>query len=155
MSTFLDSQARTGICQRIERLTPQAQRQWGKMTSHQMVCHLNDAFRMVSGEGTAPRSASNPFTRTFVRWVALHTSLPWPHGIKTVPEADQMIGGTPPTEWDRDRGALVGYVTAFGSGRNGKPGLAEPHPIFGPLSEPEWMIWAYRHCDHHLRQFGL
>jgi hypothetical protein len=29
------------------------------------------------------------------------------------------------------------------------------HAIFGPLSEQEWMIWAYRHSDHHLRQFGV
>jgi hypothetical protein len=29
-----------------------------------------------------------------------------------------------------------------------------PHPIFGPLSYPQWMRWGYLHCDHHLRQFG-
>jgi len=29
-----------------------------------------------------------------------------------------------------------------------------PHPIFGDMSEAEWMRWGYLHCDHHLRQFG-
>jgi hypothetical protein len=29
------------------------------------------------------------------------------------------------------------------------------HPIFGKMSETDWMRWAYLHVDHHLRQFGL
>jgi hypothetical protein len=29
-----------------------------------------------------------------------------------------------------------------------------PHPIFGPMSNSSWLRWAYRHLDHHLRQFG-
>jgi len=29
------------------------------------------------------------------------------------------------------------------------------HPIFGPMSRPAWLRWAYLHADHHLRQFGV
>jgi len=29
------------------------------------------------------------------------------------------------------------------------------HPFFGALTPDEWMIWGYRHTDHHLRQFAL
>jgi hypothetical protein len=29
------------------------------------------------------------------------------------------------------------------------------HPFFGPLTREEWMIWGYRHIDHHLRQFAV
>ena len=25
----------------------------------------------------------------------------------------------------------------------------------GPLTREEWLIWGYRHTDHHLRQFAL
>jgi hypothetical protein len=28
------------------------------------------------------------------------------------------------------------------------------HPMFGAMSRQEWMIWTFRHVDHHLRQFG-
>jgi hypothetical protein len=28
------------------------------------------------------------------------------------------------------------------------------HPIFGAMTEEEWMRWGYLHMDHHLRQFG-
>ena len=27
-------------------------------------------------------------------------------------------------------------------------------PMFGHMSEKDWMQWGYLHADHHLRQFG-
>ena len=30
----------------------------------------------------------------------------------------------------------------------------QPHPIFGRMSDAEWLRWGYLHMDHHLRQFG-
>jgi hypothetical protein len=29
------------------------------------------------------------------------------------------------------------------------------HGAFGPMTPADWHRWAYRHTDHHLRQFGL
>jgi hypothetical protein len=29
------------------------------------------------------------------------------------------------------------------------------HPVFQKMSAAEWGRWAYRHVDHHARQFGL
>jgi hypothetical protein len=29
------------------------------------------------------------------------------------------------------------------------------HPSLGPLTRDEWMVWGFRHTDHHLRQFAL
>ena len=29
------------------------------------------------------------------------------------------------------------------------------HPAFGALTHKDWGVLAYRHTDHHLRQFGL
>jgi hypothetical protein len=136
------------VRQRIERLTPGAQRQWGRMTPHQMVCHLSDAFRMSAGE-RQPAGIDNFVTRSLIRFVALHTSLAWPKGIKTVPEADQERGGTKPAEWDRDCAELLRLVEAFA------PKDGHKHPIFGPLTGAEWSVWGFRHADHHLRQFGV
>jgi len=30
----------------------------------------------------------------------------------------------------------------------------QTHPLFGPMSETQWLRWGYLHVDHHLRQFG-
>ena len=148
MSSFADPAIKAAMRQRLARLTPTTQRQWGRMTPHQMVCHLCDGFRMASGE-RPPKQIDNFFTRSFVRYLVLHTSVTWPKGVKTVPEADQERGGTKPLEWDRDFAELVRMTEGF-QGIDGNR-----HPLFGPLTAAEWNIWALRHTNHHLTQFGL
>jgi uncharacterized protein HemX len=29
------------------------------------------------------------------------------------------------------------------------------HGVFGAMSVADWQRWAWKHADHHLRQFGL
>src|SRR6267154_1034095 len=87
---------------RLGRLSPGSSRKWGKMTSHEMVCHLGDSFLAVLGDRPAS-SKETWLSRTVVKWIALHTSLPWPHGVPTTPEVDQNVGGTRPVEFERDR----------------------------------------------------
>jgi len=148
MSTFADVTAKTSICQRIGRLTPNALRQWGRMTPHQMICHLTDGYRLVVSGRKATR-VDTFFSRSVMRWVALHTPVTWPKGIKTIPEVDQDLDGTKPAEWDRDHAELLLIIEQFEAIEGGR------HPIFGPLTVVEWNVWAFRHADHHLRQFGV
>ncbi len=99
--TLLDSEARAEILRRIEALTPRSERKWGRMTPHQMVCHLSDACRAALGDRRVS-VIGTLWERTMIRWLAIHTSVKWPQGVRTVPEADQEIGGTRPTEFARD-----------------------------------------------------
>jgi hypothetical protein len=52
--TLLHPEARAEILRRIEVLTPRSERRWGRMTPHQMVCHLSDACRAAFGERRVP-----------------------------------------------------------------------------------------------------
>ena len=148
MATLADPGARAALCERVANLSPEAARQWGRMTAYQMVCHLNDSFRVATGEKYASPD-TNLFKRMVFKWVALHTSLPWPHGVPTRPELMQGHGGTPPSDWTRDRTVLQELIPAFAARES--YGF---HPLFGEMSKADWLIWAYRHIDHHLRQFG-
>ena len=137
------------LVQRLGKLAPDSPRRWGTMTVHQMVCHLSDSFLTVLGE--RPASSKETWaSRTIVKYIALHTKLPWPHGVRTMPEVDQKIGGTKPVEFARDRQKTVDLLRRFV--------LPETrqwrHPGFGAMSRDEWMLWGYGHVDHHLRQFG-
>jgi hypothetical protein len=135
---------------RLGRLTADSPRQWGTMTAHEMVCHLGDSFLAVLGERPAS-SKETWLSRTVVKWIALHTSLPWPHGVPTRPEVDQKIGGTKPVEFERDRQKVVDLLRRFiqPDTRRGR------HPGFGAMTREEWLLWGYGHVDHHLRQFGV
>ena len=151
MKSFLNQSDKKEILERLNDLRPDSQRQWGRMTSHQMICHLSDAFKSRLGE-KENSSANNLFTRTVVKWIALYAPMPWPPGVKTRPEMDQEIGGTPPEDFERDRAQLVALIERFTAPV--KTAEFRPHPLFGYMSEGEWMRWGYLHCDHHLRQFG-
>ena len=120
-----------------------------------MVCHLTDAFRNLLGERPTARGGPLPgrLRRTALKWVALYAPVPWPRGLRTVPEADQERGGTPPGVFAEDVAALIAACDRFLAAR---AELARrPHFLFGRLSEGEWARWGYMHIDHHLRQFGL
>ena len=151
MKTLTNPQDKQEILDRLSRLRSDSPRAWGKMSAPQMICHLNDSYRLVSGEKSAS-SVANVFTRTFVKWVALSLPIPWPHSTKTMPEVDQFAGGTPPTDFEADRRELISLTEQFA----GKPAYlaTSRHPFFGKMSLDEWMRWGYLHIDHHLRQFG-
>jgi hypothetical protein len=149
MKSLADPAVKKSLVDRIARLQPGSRRQWGRMSAHQMICHLNDSFRGVMGERQVSSSTSLLY-RTLVKWIALYGPAPWPKGVPTRPEVEQGVGGTPPEDFDRDREDLIALIDRFG--HRGVEGYA--HPMFGRLRRKEWLRWAYLHVDHHLRQFG-
>jgi hypothetical protein len=150
MRSLADPGAIDELVTRLGRLHPERPRAWGRMTAHEALCHLTDSFHV--GLGERPFSSADTWlNRTVIKYVALHTSLAWPKGMQTRPEVDPRIGGTRPSEFERDRATLVALLQRFASGDAGHG----RHPIFGPLTREEWLVWGYRHTDHHLRQFAV
>jgi len=150
--TLANAHDKQEIIERTKRIQASSARLWGKMTCHQMVCHLCDSFRGPMGERQLSRGKM-PGPRKLVKWIALNSGITWPQGVKTMPEADQMIGGTPPVEFERDRSELLLLLDRFAS--NPRDFERSPHPTLGTMSDEEWMRWGYLHMDHHLRQFGV
>jgi hypothetical protein len=75
--TLLHPEARAEILRRIEALTPESERRWGRMTAPQMVCHLSDACRAALGERRVP-VIGTLWERTVIRRFAIHTNVKWP-----------------------------------------------------------------------------
>ena len=151
MKTLANPSDKQEIIRRLQTIQPTSQRRWGKMSPHQMICHLSDSYRMFMGEKTVP-PAPQRVPRALLKWAALWAPMPWPKGFKAAPELDQQIGGTPPAQFDADLRELLQLLARF-TERSTNP-HRQPHPHFGPLSEKEWMRLGYLHPDHHLRQFG-
>jgi hypothetical protein len=155
MKTFADAASVTEVIERLRVVRADTPRQWGRMTAHQMICHCADACRMACGEVT-PAEISGLVQRTLIKWIALYAPMRWPAGrIDTVVEMDQLgdrFSGAAPRDFAADVATLEGLLTrvAAEAGRGPWP----RHPIFGRLTEREWLRWAYLHMDHHLRQFG-
>ena len=139
------------IVGRLARLHPHESPRWGRMTAGQMLCHLRDSYHAATGD-KAVSMATGLFQRTFMKWGGLYLPFEWPKNLQTRPEMAQEKGGTPPGDFEQDRKQLVATIERFTA--TGRDFQWHPHPLFGPMSERDWLRWGYLHADHHLRQFG-
>lgn len=151
MKSLRDLRCKHEILFRLSHLQPDTPRCWGRMNAHQMICHLRDAFLGAIGE--RPVSVQPSVFWRATKYVALYVPVRWPHGVPAPPEIDQQCGGTPPSQFDADLRELLASIHRFTE--QPRPFAFPPHPMFGKLSEHEFMRWGYLHADHHLRQFGL
>ena len=150
MKTMARAQDKEEIVRRLKTIRADSGRRWGRMSAHQMVCHLSDSFLAVTGQRDVS-PASGLLQSTVIKWIALYAPLQWPRGVPTRPEVDQEVGGTKPSHFAADVTQLEMLVELITT----RKGCFGPtHPIFGNMSNTDWMRWAYLHMDHHLRQFG-
>jgi hypothetical protein len=148
MPTLWRPDARARLCARLAALRPDAPSRWGKMNSPQMLAHVNDALRMATGElPVAPR-------KLLVRFPPLKQLMiyvvPFPKGV---PTARELLARIDQAQFAQEAAAFPGELEKFAS----RPADARlpAHPAFGPLTRRAWGVLAYRHVDHHFRQFGV
>lgn len=144
MPMLHDDQARARIAERIQGLRPDTQRRWGRMSVDQMLWHLNQALLTSLGQLQTTPMPIRP--RFVARTVALN--LPWPRGLRTLPEYVAMSHHDFASEHRRHLQMLEDFA------RRPLAGPWPVHPIIGPITGREWSRVQHKHIDHHLRQFG-
>lgn len=151
MRSIFDPARHEELLCRLNGLTPNSARRWGRMTPHQAVCHLADSFRAILGDRPLPPKRVG-LKRRLMRFMAFTSPLPWPKGVATSAEVDAEKGGTPPVEFEGDVEELRSLMRRFvaSDGR-----ALAPHYAWGAMSRGEWGRYGYRHVDHHLRQFEV
>ena len=138
---------RNATVHRIRLLHENTVALWGKFTAPRMIAHLSDSIRMGTGELAVAEKQSilrySPLKQLII-YVA-----PFP---KNVPTAPELLARAPlafRSEVEDLRRLLEQFALR-------DPRAQWPrHPVFGAMSGGEWGALAYRHCDHHLRQFGI
>jgi hypothetical protein len=137
---------RRELQRRLTRLAPARAPLWGRMTAPRMVVHVADALRMALGDLPVAAKAT-PLCLPVIKQLAIYV-LPFPKGVPTAPELLARV----PAAWNSEMVTLSALIERFAE----RP-VAGPwprHPVFGTMSGRAWGVLAYRHCDHHLRQFG-
>ena len=135
---------------RINRLTPESQRLWGKMTVDQMLAHVNVAYEMaLDNSHPRPGFFGRFLAKLFAKSMVVGEK-PYPKNGMTAPEF--KMSGT--KDFAKEKQRLIAYMEktlALGAQHfEGKESLS-----FGPLTSKEWSILFYKHNDHHLQQFGV
>ena len=147
MKTLWDRPTYDEVVQRIGRLTAGSRPRWGRMSCPQMVVHVTDALGLYTGELSAPVKRT-PLQYAPFKQVLVYV-LPMPRNVPTAPELLARV----PDDWDDEIARLHQALAAFAAqhARSDWP----LHPLFGRLSCRAYGVLAYKHTDHHLRQFGV
>ena len=147
MKSFWNDADRQATIARIDRLTDDSTRRWGKLTVDRMLAHLSESMKMATSE-LAPKSKNLPIRFFPLKQLIIYV-LPFPKGAPTAPEL--LAGAEAPVSALKP--ALQARIDHFPTlaGTSSWPN----HPAFGHLTERAWGVLMYKHFDHHLRQFGV
>jgi len=148
MKNLFDKDPYTEIISRINALTPESQRQWGKMNVSQMLAHCKAAFAVPLSDKKMPRM----FMGLLLGWAfknKLHNDDPWKKNLPTAPNF--IIKDD--RDFEKEKQELSSLINQFYNGGPEKAGRF-PHPMFGSFTTEQWGKSMYKHLDHHLQQFN-
>ncbi len=149
MSTVFDATVLARLESRIAALRADSARRWGTLTAAAMLCHLADGFERVLRRPDETREPSRPLRK----WVALRSDLPWPRDAPTRQPIDLQRDAARICDFGANRERALRGLRAVAAAR--AESFPPAHSHFGAMSAADWHRWAYRHSDHHLRQFGV
>jgi Protein of unknown function (DUF1569) len=151
MKNLFDASAAGEIKNRVTRLTPESQRQWGTMTPAQAMAHCSASMEWAVGDRRPPRAGLGVrIMGRIVKPLALGSDAPL---RRNSPTSEDLVVGDE-RDLAREQERLCRLIDRFVAG--GSRGCTTaPHTFFGPLTPEEWATLTYKHLDHHLRQFGV
>jgi hypothetical protein len=136
---------------RIHRLTPQSQKQWGKMDVARMLAHCCVTYEMIYEPEKHPKPnflfgiALKLFAKRYVT-----NEKPLKKNGPTGPQfiiSDQRA-------FESEKQRLIEFIE-----RTRQLGEREfdgrVSASFGPLTSNQWNNMFYKHLNHHLEQFGV
>ena len=141
------------VITRINKLTTESKGKWGRLSSSQMIRHLNEACKMAFDEVKIP-DQSNFFTRTLGKWLFLSNVKPPGREkgkLKTFPQIDIVDTGFPVLDIEEEKKHYIATLERLNKSKD----LSNRHPLFGKMSRDDWGLLAYAHADYHLTQFNL
>lgn len=148
MKSIFDIQTREEILGRIDRLNEESKAQWGKMTVAQMIKHCALCEEYYHGNFAVNRS----FLGRLVGKIAIRRMLK---------DDQSTLQKNAPTSLKFKVNDSIENVTAE---KEKWKSLIEKyegfdkdyfmHWFFGKMSKEQLGQFIYKHCDHHLRQFG-
>ena len=140
-----------GVMEAVNALHDDALPRWGEMTVQQMLEHLLWTFDFSTGDINVHRDVPPAVAERMRRF--LYDDRPTPRDFMNPLLAD----GMPPLRFKSPaeaRAALQKGIDRFFNLYQKNPDTTHDHPLFGPLGGDEWERALFKHCYHHLMQFG-
>jgi len=147
VKNLFDTSVKQEILDRINKLTSQTQRQWGKMNVSQMLAHVQLPIRIAFG-------THQPKGSFLLRLIGpLFKSKLWDENPykRSLPTDPTFIMTNSEKEFESEKSALLELIDKFSE----ESLVSEKHPVFGKLTKDNWSKATWKHLDHHLKQFGV
>lgn len=149
MKSIFDPLIRQEVLQRIDALQPTSQPQWGTMDVGQMVRHCALCEEYYFGKTQIPRS----FLGRLIGPLALRGLLKDDNTRlgRNAPTNDWFKVKEPVADLDKAKEWWKSLVADYANYQ--QPSFL--HWFFGKMTRDQLGQFVYKHCDHHLRQFGV
>jgi hypothetical protein len=146
MKSIFDETINDELIRRINMLDENSKAQWGKMSVYQMLKHCTLWEEMITGDKKFKRM----FLGRLFGKIALNNLIkderPMGRNLPTVPGFSIKGHGDVLSEKKKWISMVEGHARFLN--------IDFTHPFFGKMSKEQIGYLAYKHTDHHLRQFN-
>jgi Protein of unknown function (DUF1569) len=146
MKSVFDKTTREGLITRINTLDENSTAQWGKMTVYQMLKHCRLWEQMVFGQQKYKRGFLGLLFGKMALKDLTKDDEPLKRNTPTI--AELKITGTGDVASEKKNWLVLIEQYAHFSNTD------LVHPFFGKMTKEQIGYLAYKHTDHHLRQFN-
>jgi hypothetical protein len=149
MKRIFDESTRQELIHRINRLDEGSKAHWGKMNVYQMAkhCTLWDEWVL----GTHSPEYKQSFIGLLFGKMALKSSVGDSRPMKRNMPAGNLAVKENGGNIEQQKQKWIARVNEYANFSN--PRFI--HDFFGKMTQEEIGIFAYKHADHHLRQFNV
>ncbi|KIA88427.1 DUF1569 domain-containing protein [Kaistella jeonii] len=151
MQDIFNAKDSQNYIERINKLSPETNKNWGTMRVDQMLAHCNVTYEMIfePQKHKAPGGIAKFILKNFVKSKVVGEKS-YSQNSPTAPQfkikEDQ--------DFDVEKKRLIGFIQKTQQlGREAFDGKSSHS--FGKLTAQEWNNMLAKHLNHHLEQFGV
>ena len=151
MQNVFDAKDAQEYINRINNLTPETQRKWGKMSVDQVLAHLNVAYDLTFTPEKFPKPSfiAKFLLSKFVK-PKITNEIPYKQSLPTSPAF--IIANE--RNFEEEKAKLIGNIQRVQ--QLGKEAFEGKENInFGKMAAQDWNNMFAKHLNHHLDQFGV
>jgi|SRR5688572_10088116 len=146
VKNLFDPSVKQEIIDRINKLTPQTQRQWGKMNVEHMLAHVQLPISCAYGTHQVKGSFLLKLLGPLFKSV-LYNEKPYKQSLPT----DKSYVVVDTKDFEKEKQGLLEKLSMFSNDNI----VLLNHPVWGKMSKEQWSKATWKHLDHHLKQFGV
>ena len=149
---LLDQFLNEKVFEAIDKLEEEMVPRWGEMNAREMIEHLINSFQISNGKLDVPCLTPKDKREKLQQFLKLNKKMP--KEFKN-PLNDQKPEGYQYSSFEEAQNVLKKEIEDFQAYFRKNPDKKVTNPTFGKIGYGLWEKFHFKHCYHHLSQFGV